>query len=1563
MIRLIFAVAITLTLITSFVSGQEICNNNIDDDGNGLIDHLDPACEACYGYIFGTIAEDFEDFSCCPEDDAQTFCINGWQSTAGTTDYFNTCDYLGGDNKPLVPLPIPSGNGVIGIATWAETIGTCLDNNLVAGESYDISFYTGFNTSLDLLSSLNVEFSLFGATNCSSMFDANCFGPTWFEIASFNVIGDQDSSWVYFSSNFTTSVDISAIAIGHSCAFLETIPPHNYHFIDDIEITGFLGPLVLLGDVPEITFTGDCIDGIYIETDIADATSYQWYLNGETITGAVTNPYPIESSQLGTYQVSVFDDLGCNLISDPLLVDTEIEVLNINGEIIHLNCYFEYTGSIDVNVAEQNNSPLTYAWSIGATSEDLENIAAGNYTVTVTDANGCFGIMDFTVNSPDPFINTLVVIQPNMGNPGSATVTTTGGLPQYTYLWSNGNTTNSDDDLAPGAYSITVTDENGCEEIFEFVITADFFVNASSTEVSCFGSCNGTISLVVDGPDVTYSVVWDDANLDGFMPSNVCAGTYNYLVMDDVGSSLSGTVTISEPDEIIISAFYQNSICDISESTTIALVVSGGTIPYAYTWTNGSNTDTLFNAGVGSHSATVTDYNDCMANSTFEVDTFQSLNLSFVTSLAGCNGEPDGTIDLNISGGLIPFSYNWNDGSTTEDLIDLTPGIYTVTVTDSNTCTAIGSVEVNADSGIEVSASVSNINCADLDDGSIYLDILGGTDNLDIQWNIAYDSNYIYDLSPGIYSVTITNENGCTWNQSYILSLHSDLNITAEIEDESCFQDQEGSINIQIGNSNSLYTILWNNGSTDEDLFNISAGQYEFSLIDSFGCEYNYTYDVDEGLEILYSSSTIEPGCNGSSDGSIIISPISGSFPLSYLWSTGDITYQISNIQAGAYFLTITDNEGCTKMDTFLLSEDSTIEVNENIVHNSCHGDSQGQINIGISGGIQPYEINWSNNSNSNTISNLAAGTYIVSITDAVGCEINQIYIVNDPESLGFIGDIALPLCHDDLGTISVEGFGGIEPYSILWSTGATSSTINIEPGNNYEVTLTDINNCLETLDFSIDQIFEIDIAVLSVTETGPSNNTGEITIEVTGGTLPYQIVWNDGQIGTIASGLGYGAYMVEIVDANGCTAQLTIIIDYNTPLTLQSSMVHNLCFGDCNGSVDLDVSGGNLPYIITWSDGKTTTSATGLCVGTYQATVVDATGSEIITKEFVIQGATQINIDGQVFDISCVGIDDGQIEVDASGGTMPFTYTWNNGMIEKDVNNLSPGTYQVTVIDENDCINSSDFTLNNIPIVDLELDLKDFNCDEEFTSIEIIGDNIYDYPIYINDTKAILDESGYIRNLTEGSYTLSYKINETCVILIEDLEIINPNETQLHLNIQSVDIRYGKLQELTLEITNELLPIGFTIDWEVVNEYECIESYQEGQCRTILITAKEDEVLEVTFTDFRCCTQVLTAVLKVDKTTYVYVPNVFSPNGDGINDVFEITSNYLDMTVNQFMIYDRWGNTVYSQQNKQLSDLLPWNGLFGDSEVSNGVYVYLLELTTKEGEPIIKAGDITLIK
>ena len=926
MIRLFTAVVFT-ALISFPLFCQEICNNGIDDDGNGLVDNLDPACLSC-GVTFKTFKEDFEDYSCCPAGLAQFNCLNGgWVATSSSPDYFNTCDYIGGVIRPEVPFPIPSGEGVAGLGTFNESIGSCLDNALIAGETYNISFNVGFNDIPTMGSELNVEFTLYGMGCCVDELPPTEDAPTcnnseWFEIANFNVIGLQDSSWTLFSSTFSTNFITNSIAIGHSCAFTTSVPQNNFHFLDDIEISGNFG--LTICNIPEISFSegGSCIDGYSLEVDDTNAISYQWYLDGVAIPGATSNPYQIDVTQSGMYQVAVLDDLGCNLISDPFDVDIELEVLDIIGEVIHLDCFLFPTGSIDIDV-DQTNTSLSYLWSNGETTEDIQNLATGTYSVTVTHINGCFGIMDFEVEGPDEFINTLVVVQPDMGNLGSATITTIGGVEPYTYEWSNGNTSNFDIDLMAGFYSVTVTDANGCEEIFEFEIITAFSVNSSFTDVSCFGSCDGSISLEVDGPDLVYTVNWYDSDLEGFMPNNVCAGTYNYIVVDENFLSFGGSITISQPDEIIITADYTEFFCDTFNETNIALDVSGGAFPYTYSWTDGSINDTLFNAGFGSHTVNVTDSDGCTEDSTFIVDTFPAFNLSLIPSLTGCNGEHDGNIDLSISGGLAPFMYLWSNGSITEDLIDLAPGIYSVTVTDANNCTSIDSVDVHQNPGVEVNDSYSNINCPDLDDGSIYLDIIGESSEYDIVWSTGSDSSYVFDLSPGNYSVTITTINGCIWNQSYDLTLNSDLIITAEVKDNLCFQEQEGSINMQIDNSTSPYNISWSNGSIDEDLTNISAGLYEFSLIDSFGCEYNYSYNVEEGLEMLYSTNVTEPGCDGTSVDSIKITPSAGSMPFSYLWSTGNTTSLISDLEAGVYFVTITDNEGCIKLDTFLILENS----------------------------------------------------------------------------------------------------------------------------------------------------------------------------------------------------------------------------------------------------------------------------------------------------------------------------------------------------------------------------------------------------------------------------------------------------------------------------------------------------------------------------------------------------------------------------------------------------------------------------------------------------------------
>lgn len=1701
--------------IGTFGYAQEDCINGIDDDGNGLVDSQDPGCFNCYSFSYELIEEDFEAYTCCPEMISQWNCIDSdWEAGAGTVDYYNTCDFLGdGSFIPLVPLPIPNGEGALGFGSWNETYGICLDFTLLAGETYDISFYAGFNSSPLVQSDLNLEISLFGGNDCALLdpfIPVPCENPGWSEIATFNVNGVQNDSWILYSGSFTPAINVTTIALGHSCNFINNTGSFHYHFIDDIQISGNAG--TLLSEPPEIFVNGDCVSGVFLETSAPNILTYQWYLEGEIIPGATSNPQQIDATQPGSYQLYAVDNINCGLYSEPILVDIELDVLevdgivtdvscatgsdgmiellvdspnlpysvmwsngasgvvndnlsvgtynvtitdsngcfsvesyeiippekvnatvsgdcvngvsvsiehipgafyqwyldgiivagaignpyevpsdfpgeyhviasngtvciesipiyvditlnvlDVSGEVTDLLCYGISTGSINAT-ADDMNPPLSYHWSNGNETQEITNLESGFYTVTVIDDNGCYGEMEFFVDTPTPFINTLTVVQPDMGTPGSAEIVSNGGQTPYSYAWSNGFDGSSNDNLSPGSYSITVTDGNGCIEIFEFEIESDFTVSQFVTNESCPGACDGSILLFIEGGLEDYTITWSDSLISGFNPTELCSGLYVYVINNNENDSYLGTITIASPPEIVLSAVYEDTICANVLVDTLVLEVGGGTAPFTYLWNTESTQDTLFDLSAGTYTVEVTDSLGCTKVDSFVIDSLSPIEASFITTPTGCDGDAIGTIDMTIENGISPFDILWSNDSITEDLSGLGNGWYSVMVIDSLGCVYEDSVEVVSTTELEVMAALSHVNCVGEDDGSIVLEISGGTSPYSILWSNTAETATIENLSPGAYEVLIIDAEGCEYVQSYEIILNSDIIIDSEVTDNDCFGTAEGSIELEITNVNTSFSVQWEDGSTDEDRLNLLAGNYSYTLVDSFGCEYMDSFTISEGVEITYQTVISEPECNGATNGLISISPVTGAFPLSYQWSTGDTDNQIDNLMADTYFLTVTDNNGCVRLDTFLLSENGDVVVVESIEDNPCYGDSEGSIQLDISGGVEPYDILWSNGETTSGIDGLPSGDYSVMIEDFNGCTSNYNFTIFEPDSLRIEDIVEMPLCFDDVGSIVALGFGGTPMYSFLWSTGATSIFIDALPGETYSVTLTDRNLCTTSKTFVIEDVTEIFVTPISVIDPGAANNDGSIAIDVSGGTGPYTITWDNGGSGLMIDNLGVGTYTANVVDSNGCTQSITIELS-NEPLSIIGNSLDNLCFGDCEGEISLDIIGGLEPYTINWSNGQVGTNIIEICNGEYQATITDGSGVQLQTEVFTINSPDPINVLSQINNPSCVETNDGAISINSNGGVLPHTYSWGNTLTGNAIEDLSPGEYFVTIEDENGCTVFDSYTIDDIPAIDIEIEPLAIDCDNPLGGFKIIGENPYDYAYLLNGNEIVPNAQDDILNLEPGPYQLSYSINPICTIDIVTFEIEAIQEYNFELSDIELEVIEGDEVLISLNLNGENLTTDFVVEWNVVNSILCTEMNEFDHCLEIELLAEVSEVVQVVITDKDGCETVLELVVNVSsKGTNIYIPNIFSPNGDGINDEFTIESNDRSIVIKSFDIYDRWGNVMFTQRDVALQDFVSWDGWFNGSRVAPNVYVYVLDVVDGSGESKVIYGDLAVV-
>ncbi|MEL6970327.1 MAG: gliding motility-associated C-terminal domain-containing protein [Bacteroidota bacterium] len=721
-------------LFCFLLSAQEICDNGIDDDGDSLIDLLDDDCSCSEP---ASITADFENNTCCPEGftilspfggpptGGYTCVSENWDFAGFTSvDYFNTCGYLGGNLVltssqtggspvffPEPPQPFPSGEGVMGMLLTAdfpspeytEGIERCLDCKLIAGQTYDVTFFVGFNSTDTVYTSEPVvEFALYGKPACVEIPDQGfrCLEDYgWIEMATFTAEGNE-GEWVSVSGTFTAPFEVGALAFSKSCEYITNFAPfvefNDYHFIDDLQITGSF-----TGDTcePEINtnLTWSCDDGYVLNAVPEDAVEYQWYLNGIAITGANTNPWPIDPVVVGEYQVRATFPSGRCAISEPIDFVPEFDELNLDADLMDPLCFAENTGSIALQI-NSSDGPFDIQWDTGGTESLLENLSAGTYSVTVTDANGCSASAEFTLSDPPPLSVELNIQQPAGFTAGTAAAIPTGGVPPYQYNWSNDAVGPIVTDLTPGSYSVVVTDSNGCATIATFDILEVLQAEIVVTPEICAADCNGVIEVLASGGLEPYTYLWDIPG-ESNVQQDLCAGVYQFTVTDGFGTSYTQEVLVETEVTISLSIEATEVRCATSDLTGLDLSIAGGQSPYGIAWSTGATTEDLENVGVGAFSVTVTDGNGCVGVQDYNVEPYAPQLIDFTTRPTNCRWDE---FELSL---LTPFSpeltYFINgaavDLGPSGILGGLTPGNYRFSYEDTNGCTEeIGAFNLQA---------------------------------------------------------------------------------------------------------------------------------------------------------------------------------------------------------------------------------------------------------------------------------------------------------------------------------------------------------------------------------------------------------------------------------------------------------------------------------------------------------------------------------------------------------------------------------------------------------------------------------------------------------------------------------------------------------------------------------------------------------------------------------------------------------------------------------------------------------------------------------------------------
>ncbi|MFN5736627.1 MAG: SprB repeat-containing protein, partial [Flavobacteriales bacterium] len=568
------------------------------------------------------------------------------------------------------------------------------------------------------------------------------------------------------------------------------------------------------------------------------------------------------------------------------------------------------------------------------TTEDLTNIPAGSYSVTVTDNLGCIDTLSTFLNQPDTLNITAILTQPSCvaSNNAAIDITVTGGTAPYSFVWLSGQNTEDIANLVQGTYFVLVTDTNGCSKTAAFTLVDPTPITASYTFTppTCNGGSNATVDVSVAGGTPAYTYQWYSGSTAQDLV-NVPAGNDTLSILDANNCIFSLPISVSQPDTLQLNFNVTNIACFGNLSGAIDLSVSGGTPGYTFLWSNSQSTEDLTNLNIGWYNVLVTDALGCQSYDSAQItQPITPLTLLITGTNITCFGFTNGSINLTPQGGTAPYLYNWSNGATTEDLTGLSAGNYTVTVTDANGCTATTSLTISTPAAaLAISNSLlTNVQCYNQSTGSIDITISGGSFPYAYTWTNSSGTfnattQDLLNIPAGGYSVTVTDFNGCSVSANYAITQPpSGAVISTNVQPVFCFGDSTGWINATVIGGALPYSFSWSNGVNAEDLYNIPAGTYVLAVTDNIGCVTTASILVAQPSAPLFSNAIIDnQSCFGVVDASIDANLTGGTAPYYIAWSTGETTAIIDTLVVGQYDLHVVDSLGCVLDTTFFITQ------------------------------------------------------------------------------------------------------------------------------------------------------------------------------------------------------------------------------------------------------------------------------------------------------------------------------------------------------------------------------------------------------------------------------------------------------------------------------------------------------------------------------------------------------------------------------------------------------------------------------------------------------------------
>ncbi len=1239
----------------------------------------------------------------------------------------------------------------------------------------------------------------------------------------------------------------------------------------------------------------------------------------------------------------------------------------------------------DLSVACNATTPITatasggsgiysYLWNTGATTQSISG-GAGNYIVTASDGS-CTDTDTATVN---PAPGSPLAAFSNNANCTSLAIqftdqsTITGGtISSYNWNFGDGFTSNlpspSHTYLAQGNYPVQliVTSSTGC--IDTVTQNLHLTLNAPNAGFAFNSGCLGSeinFTNQSTSPSPITSVIWyfgDGTTSTAPNSSHIysAAGLYtSSLVVTNVDGCKDSTIGVLSIFGLpVANAGANDTVC---EGLTANLIASGGV---SYLWNPGTLTTaaiTVTQSASTNYVVTVTDLNGCSATATARVviSRLPQLNLQDPTICPGATTN----LTVNVFGGgggpQSNYTYLWNPGGQTTQQITVGPAIdtdYLVTVTGRYGCVVTDTASVTVDPAVIANAGLNQQICPG---DTATLSAAGGTF---YQWDQGAGNSQQVNVNPNItttYTVTVFSAANCTATDQVDVIVLAPPVADAGLDENICFGDSV------ILNANGGNNYQWTPGNinSQQAIFSpVSNSAYTVLVTDVNGCKATDTVNVFVNALPVADAGLDQAICFGTS---ATLSATGGS---AFHWQPNNDTSQSTSVSPDSnsvYILTVVDTNGCRDIDSILVNVNPLPNTVMSVNNGLCFGAVNLNASVNATGASGPYTYLWSpTGGTAATATGLAPGMYFITVTDANNCIRNDSAYVDFPTAVSVVANAIPVSCFGgNDGTASAIAAGGTSTYTYQWSpNGGQSNVATGLSSGNYIVTATDANGCTSTTTAIIDEpdALALNPAVNSVACYGDS--TGSIIMYVTGGTPGYSFHWNPlGGTTSVATSLPAGTYSVIVTDLNGCTSTLNTIVQQAPQLNLNVASVPTICIGQSSDLLAV-ISGGVMPYTTLWS-----TSDTGALISVspttttnYTVTVHDANNCPVAPASVSVPVYPPLSLATVSVPPMCEG-GTVNLQAEGSGGNGgPYYYSWNDSSIfgaTPVVLLVNDTTFTVTVSD-----GCSPDVNQSIPVTVYPLPEVDFtpHAIAGCTPVEVNFANFFPqspgslYYWDLDDNVITNDSNPVHTYVTPGEYDIS-------------LTIVTTDGCAASQNVNNAVTVFGfpvaDFFQSADEVPEFLPSVTFTdnstdaVTWQwdfgdgssVLDITQPTHEYADsGTYQVRLIVMNNGGCIDTTY-----------GIIRVEPEFTIYVPNAFTPNGDGVNDSF--FANGLGFVNYEMWIMDRWGKQIfYSQEAKH-----HWDGSYfgGERICQNDVYEYIINVKDYKGKSHKVIGHVSLVR